>query len=294
MIENEFEERKLIRVDIGKNKFILVDSIQGSKMLFNRHPYRNKYDNHFLTIFYNCWEKKETEFVKSFVKKGMRVVDVGANIGYYTLLLAKLVGESGNVHSFEPSDELMEIVRSSAGFNGYHNIVYHNCAVGDYEQEVVFDKKNFMVDEKRVVNDDHIQMCQIDDSFGMIDFLKSDTDGHDGSVIIGMRDMLINNDTVAMIEYFPEMWERVGTTPTEFFQFVQQFSLNCCVLEDDCHLVHYPVGELLRYPNRDSYTPIEDILASNFPDKTLIVSRLDDDRILRGLSSYSEQIEPIV
>lgn len=283
-IDNEFEERKLTRVDIGKSKFILVDNIQGSKMLFNRHPYRDKYDNHFLTIFYNCWEKKETEFVKRFVREGMRVVDVGANIGYYTLLFAKLVGDDGNVHSFEPSKELLDIVELSAGFNGYHNIVCHNAAVGDFEQEVVFDKKNFMVDEKRVINDRHIQMCQIDDSYGMIDFVKSDTDGHDGSVVIGMKDLLLKYDTVAMIEYFPEMWDRVGTAPEEFFQFIYDFNLNCCVLGDDCHLIHEPINKLLEYPKWIPNANVEDILKSDFPDRTLIVSRLNDDQILNKLA----------
>ena len=51
------------------------------------------------------YEKGETELFKSIVKEGMTVVDIGANIGYYTLIAAKLVGEKGKVFSFEPGPD---------------------------------------------------------------------------------------------------------------------------------------------------------------------------------------------
>jgi len=50
-------------------------------------------------------EKTETELIKKEIKKGDFVIDIGANIGYYTLLFAKLVGSSGHVLAFEPESK---------------------------------------------------------------------------------------------------------------------------------------------------------------------------------------------
>ncbi|GAI28794.1 unnamed protein product [marine sediment metagenome] len=72
--------------------------IQGNKM------YVNTDDRGFAPILLvdGVWEKYKTEVFKQMVKEGMVVVDIGANIGYYTLIGAELVGESGIVYAFEP------------------------------------------------------------------------------------------------------------------------------------------------------------------------------------------------
>ena len=66
-------------------------------------------------IFYGSFEPHETAFVRATVQPGQVVLDIGANIGYYTLLMATLVGPEGRVHSFEPLEFLhAELVKSIA------------------------------------------------------------------------------------------------------------------------------------------------------------------------------------
>src|SRR5258708_27788033 len=52
--------------------------------------------------------REEKAFLEQRIRPGMHVVDVGANLGLYTLLLSRLVGESGTVVAFEPDPELFE------------------------------------------------------------------------------------------------------------------------------------------------------------------------------------------
>lgn len=78
------------------------------------------------TIFVNgVFEKAETLFVTSFLRQGMVFFDIGANLGYYTLLGAECVGSTGRVHSFEPSARMF----SELQFNVSLNRLSENCTL---------------------------------------------------------------------------------------------------------------------------------------------------------------------
>ena len=64
------------------------------------------------------WEATETHwFVKS-LRPGDVVVDVGANVGYYTIIAGKLVGEAGRVYAFEPDPVSFELLRAMSAWTG--------------------------------------------------------------------------------------------------------------------------------------------------------------------------------
>jgi FkbM family methyltransferase len=65
------------------------------------------------------WEMWTTEAMQRLVKPGLTVVDVGANLGYFTLLLGELVGPTGEVHAFEPNPAMVSRLRRSVAVNGF-------------------------------------------------------------------------------------------------------------------------------------------------------------------------------
>jgi len=69
-------------------------------------------------LVYGNWEPEVSTAVKRSVEKGTTALDVGGHIGYYTLLLAKLVGTGGRVFSFEPSPENFEYLEKNVQING--------------------------------------------------------------------------------------------------------------------------------------------------------------------------------
>ena len=78
-------------------------NIQGSKMYVNP----DGLPQHFTSLFKQyiitgIWEELTTALLIETIKEGDIVVDIGANIGYFTLLAARLVGENGRVYAFEP------------------------------------------------------------------------------------------------------------------------------------------------------------------------------------------------
>jgi FkbM family methyltransferase len=65
--------------------------------------------------------------------------DVGANVGFYTLLLAELVGTGGRVFAFEPVPRNVELLRRHVEMNRYRNVRVFPCALGDFDGETGFD-----------------------------------------------------------------------------------------------------------------------------------------------------------
>ncbi|MFH2033486.1 MAG: FkbM family methyltransferase, partial [Candidatus Margulisiibacteriota bacterium] len=70
------------------------------------------------------WEKETTRIVKENVKPGMVCLDIGASIGYFTLQFARLVGETGKVYSFEPTEMNFNYMCQNIYLNGFEKIAY--------------------------------------------------------------------------------------------------------------------------------------------------------------------------
>lgn len=76
------------------------------------------------------WEMDSTLAILHFVKPGMRAFDVGAHCGYFTLLLAALVGPTGHVHAFEPQLDLAQLLDASLRVNALDNVEIARAAAG--------------------------------------------------------------------------------------------------------------------------------------------------------------------
>lgn len=84
------------------------------------------------------FERGTTEVFRRVVKNGMTVVDVGANIGYYTIIAACLVGQEGTVFSFEPHPGNYEKLRENVEVNGYTNCYLVNKTISDKREMTKF------------------------------------------------------------------------------------------------------------------------------------------------------------
>jgi FkbM family methyltransferase len=80
-------------------------------------------------FLYGLFEISETRLVQSVLRPGMAFVDIGANIGYYSLIAARLVGPTGLVHSFEPNDAVRARFSQNIQMNGFANVTVDDRAV---------------------------------------------------------------------------------------------------------------------------------------------------------------------
>jgi len=198
--------------------------IEGRKMFVHGN------DGLALSIF-KVYEPAQTQVVKEHIKEGNVVVDIGAHVGYYTLLFAQLVGPKGKVYAFEPDPVNFELLKKSVEINGYQNVILIQKAVSNKNGKV----KLYLGDNNRAINriydakmDDakeaiEVDSIRLDDYFknyeGRIDFIKMDVEGSESSIIDGMHSILRKTKTLKiMTEFYPYLIRKFGKEPEEFVQ----------------------------------------------------------------------------
>jgi FkbM family methyltransferase len=163
-------------------------------------------------FLYGTFEISETRVVQAFLRSGMTFVDVGANIGYYSLVAARLVGPTGCVHSFEPNAEVRHRLEHNIRLNSYDNAVVHAEAMAGHTGEVTFYLST--VEENSgissIVPGAGLGSAQVVPSVTLDDFvlglpgrrvdlLKMDIEGAELSVIEGGQRVLASEEAPALL-----------------------------------------------------------------------------------------------
>lgn len=173
------------------------------------------------------FEPFETEVLKERIHPGDVVVDIGANIGYYTLIFARIAGEHGHVYAFEPDPLNFGLLKKNVEINGYRNVTLVQKAVADTDGMLHL----YLCEENR---GDHriydsrdnrgsieIEAVRLDTYFRdrniNIGFIKMDIQGAEYSALRGMQEVLRRNrDLKIATEYWPIGLHRCGTAPGEY------------------------------------------------------------------------------
>jgi FkbM family methyltransferase len=144
---------------------------------------------------HRCWLgtyelRKQRAFARQ-VRPGTVVYDIGANVGFYTLLAAKLCGPAGKVHAFEPAPANLACLRRHLQVNRVANVQVHECALADrsgYDQFEINDgcytgKLGIRgALEVRVESLDHLLASSALDPAGVV---KIDVEGAEHQVLLG-------------------------------------------------------------------------------------------------------------
>lgn len=92
--------------------------------------------NRYRSFAYGTWEPEVLRAVATTVKPGMTVLDIGAHIGYYSLLFAKSVGSAGRVFSFEPLPENFCLLQQNLRLNDLRQVAAFQQAVFSRDEEI--------------------------------------------------------------------------------------------------------------------------------------------------------------
>jgi len=174
--------------------------------------YRMSIDwSRFRSFVYGTWEPEVISAVSETVQPGMTVIDIGAHIGYYSLLFAKLVGPSGRVFSFEPLPGNFELLQKNVQLNHLQNIHLRNQAVYSRSERITItvpdDQPNpgsGSLYQCNGAKQYHVDATSIDDFCKegslCLDVLKMDVEGAEYDVLLGASSTIKRCQPILLIE----------------------------------------------------------------------------------------------
>jgi FkbM family methyltransferase len=145
-----------------------------------------------LALYLSQFEGDVRSAIRRVTTPGMTVLDVGANVGAHTLLFSSLVGPTGRVVAFEPTDFAFSKLQKNVSLNPALGVEVVRVALADHttpQQEVNF-RSSWQTDGTRVNGTSTVDFVRLDewaDQHGLstVDVIKLDVDGYEYSVIAG-------------------------------------------------------------------------------------------------------------
>ncbi len=184
------------------------------------------------------YEAHVTATMRSLLQRDMVVVDVGANIGYYTLLAASKVGNTGKVIAFEPSSQNCDLLRMSIAANNFSSVIVHSCAVADTDRVVGFNMSdsNGAINRKNPIESAYqVQAVKLDTFLkgeSRIDLVKLDIEGAEGLALRGMQSLLQDHRPTIFTEFSPAALEtNYGITPRQYLSILFDLGYELFVID---------------------------------------------------------------
>lgn len=171
--------------------------------------------------------------IRGIVKEGDTVIDIGANIGYFTILLARLVGPEGKVYAFEPDPRNCHLLQRTIDRNGWTHVIMEQKAVSNKAGEfLLYQTESWAANALTPtghVGTVKVQVITLDEFLsneGHIDFVKMDMDGSEPLAIIGMSQLIQRSPGLRVLaEYQPGNLKQYLSDPLDFITIAEQHGL---------------------------------------------------------------------
>lgn len=203
--------------------------------------YDFNYDMQVKAMYYGFYEFYLVRTMKRLLKKGGIFIDVGASIGYISSIAAGLVGESGQVHSFEPVPRHFERLQNFVKNNNRYNIVANNSALGDREGTADIAVSNTLnigwntmvpnlitkelTKEKIEVPVQRLDAYIKNNGLDKISLIKIDTEGFEFPVLRGLKGYFENTASYPPIicELDPDAYPLLGYEIDELSDYMEKY-----------------------------------------------------------------------
>jgi FkbM family methyltransferase len=191
---------------------------------------------------HKMYEAHLTGLLPQILRPGMTFVDVGANIGYFSVMASRLVGESGLVVAVEPAPGNVALLRANLWRNGCRNAVVLPIAAYTHTGQVQLALNpeggagNWVQPgELPGMTTLQVPCARLDDLLGgrRVDVLKTDAEGSDNIAIRGMEQTIRANPGIVIVaEFWTQAYGGRGESPAEVLGFYRELGLSLSLLRD--------------------------------------------------------------
>jgi FkbM family methyltransferase len=206
----------------ASNHDVQIVNIQGSLMELNLKDRGINAD-----LFINrIREPQATRYVQQIMKPDWTVIEIGANIGYYAMMEARLVKR---VYAIEPGPSNYQQLISNIRLNKYTNIIPYQLAIGDHNGEVGFEiakacnwSRIAMSNETANVN---VRMQTLDSfikeqKIGRVDYLRMDVEGYEYAIVEGARKTIERDKPDMFVEVHRDRLADYGHSQLDFMEMM--------------------------------------------------------------------------
>lgn len=214
------------------------------------------------------WESWISKFLldNRILQEGCAAIDVGAHVGWYTLLFGQMVGPDGTVLSYEPNPKLFKLLNRSISINGYQD----RCAVLDCVASNVTAILQFEIPKGRSGNGHVLEAGSLLKSSAIkvdastidsdvpknieIDLIKIDAEGHESHVLRGAMETIKRSRSIKLLVEHHGPDHRLGAAlreEMEMFAELKELGFAIAVLEHDSVLATVKVEDLPNVPDSE-------------------------------------------
>jgi len=203
------------------------------------------------------YEPGVTRLFQREIRPGDLVLDIGANIGYFTLLAARLAGNSGKVLAFEPDPTNFGLLSRNVADNGYKNVSPRQEAVADKAGTLRLylsasnrgDHRLFDPGDSR--ESIEVRTVALDQALKGLDrkvrFIKMDVQGAEALALAGMKGLLGSNRGLKLVtEFEPKNLELAGSDPRRFLVSLKKAGFKLWEIPESGPLKPAEAGSLLK------------------------------------------------
>jgi FkbM family methyltransferase len=225
--------RTFIYNDINAGLFFkkgFTKHINGQKILV---PFK------FSWVYPNEYEVEKTDFIKAHCKEGDVAFDIGAHMGIFSYFLAKQVGNTGKVFSFEPAPLTFEMLQHTIEYNHLETVVQINqMAMADKDGELTF----YIYDNSKVSSGNSlsplnpagkhrgitVKTMSLDDFFKAkqltrLDFIKIDAEGAELEILKGGAKVIQQYKPFITLEVHPRVFVPVDKVMKELYDTITSY-----------------------------------------------------------------------
>jgi len=202
------------------------------------------------TVGWTCfrervWDPHVETCIRTILRPGQTAIDVGANLGYFTAVLAQCVGPAGRVWSFEPVPETFELLTLCTSLNDYAHVTPIRAALGvaDGSIEITYDRRHSgiatMHPDQPGGDTQPVQLRTLDTMIAsgevdrLPDLIKVDVEGHELDVLRGARQTIAEASPAIVFELNERTARVAGWTLAELAELLRSLGEYSFFLIDD-------------------------------------------------------------